>query len=186
MTRLIARLILAMLILPTTGTLFVFLFILLIMPSSPPTSARVVSLYGLVYVFVAAYWILLWRGVVRWTPARVGRTLLAGVGALLVSGIMAPLPARFMGGQMAAGFFVAGAVAPIMWVLATVLIWRETPAERIERLSLAGRETVCCPLCGYNMTGLREARCPECGVQFTLDQLMAAQPQRDRVMLPQE
>jgi predicted Zn-ribbon and HTH transcriptional regulator len=30
-----------------------------------------------------------------------------------------------------------------------------------------------CPNCGYNLTGLREARCPECGSQFTLDELFA-------------
>lgn len=28
-----------------------------------------------------------------------------------------------------------------------------------------------CPACGYNMRGLTEARCPECGAEFTLDQL---------------
>jgi hypothetical protein len=36
--------------------------------------------------------------------------------------------------------------------------------------------TVVCPLCGYNLTGLRQAACPECGDTFTLDQLAAAQP----------
>ncbi len=29
----------------------------------------------------------------------------------------------------------------------------------------------CCPQCGYNMRGLTEAKCPECGAVFTLDQL---------------
>ena len=71
-----------------------------------------------------------------------------------------------------------------MRVTATVLIWREKPHERIERLALTGREAVCCPVCGYNLTGLTEARCPECGARFTLDQLIATQPQRDRATLP--
>ena len=39
--------------------------------------------------------------------------------------------------------------------------------------------TILCPVCGYNLTGLREARCPECGGTFTLDQLAASQPQRN-------
>ncbi len=30
-----------------------------------------------------------------------------------------------------------------------------------------------CPACEYNMTGLYEARCPECGKLYTLDQLFA-------------
>jgi hypothetical protein len=32
-----------------------------------------------------------------------------------------------------------------------------------------------CPQCGYSLVGLVEARCPECGAGFTLDQLLAAQ-----------
>lgn len=81
---------------------------------------------------------------------------------------------------------VGGGVVPIAWVLATVLIWRETPAERMERISAAGGDAVCCPICGYNMTGLHESRCPECGSKFTLDQLLAGQPAREQVTLPKE
>jgi hypothetical protein len=67
-------------------------------------------------------------------------------------------------------------LAPLLWLIATVLIWRETPAERGRRLHAAGRSGVSCPTCGYNLTGLSESRCPECGTRFTLDELMAAQP----------
>jgi predicted amidophosphoribosyltransferase len=69
---------------------------------------------------------------------------------------------------------------PIVWVLATVILWRETAAERLARMSrLVSHPTVLCPVCGYNLSGLREARCPECGGSFTLDELAASQPQRD-------
>jgi hypothetical protein len=65
---------------------------------------------------------------------------------------------------------------PIAWVLITVLLWRETARERFERLAgLGPGPTVSCPVCGYSLAGLREARCPECGTHFTLDQLLAAQ-----------
>src|SRR3954470_19199054 len=30
----------------------------------------------------------------------------------------------------------------------------------------AQREDLSCPLCGYNLRGLREPRCPECGYRF--------------------
>src|SRR3954449_9349849 len=30
----------------------------------------------------------------------------------------------------------------------------------------AQREDLACPLCGYNLRGLREPRCPECGYRF--------------------
>ena len=72
-------------------------------------------------------------------------------------------------GALAIGIFV-------YILLATVLIWRETPHERVERLSQLGTAGVCCPICGYNLTGLSTAQCPECGAKFTLDQLMATQP----------
>ena len=63
-------------------------------------------------------------------------------------------------------------------MLGTLLIWRETPVERAERLrqlpGMAQASTPHCPRCGHNMTGLTQARCPECGSQYTLDALIAA------------
>jgi hypothetical protein len=77
-------------------------------------------------------------------------------------------------------FVLGGGTVPIVWVLATVLVWRETSAERVARMSnLVSNPSVVCPFCGYNLSGLREARCPECGASFTLDALAASQPQRD-------
>jgi DNA-directed RNA polymerase subunit RPC12/RpoP len=62
--------------------------------------------------------------------------------------------------------------------VATVIAWRESPLERATRVGAAGGSSVACPTCGYNLTGLAEARCPECGGRFTLDELFAAQPAR--------
>lgn len=39
----------------------------------------------------------------------------------------------------------------------------------------AGEVNLNCPNCGYSMIGLNEARCPECGTQFTLDDLIRRQ-----------
>jgi hypothetical protein len=61
-------------------------------------------------------------------------------------------------------------------VLSTVLIWRETAAERLARLTAHGMPVIACPLCGYNLAGLTEARCPECGAAFTLEQVLLARP----------
>ncbi len=71
---------------------------------------------------------------------------------------------------------VVGILVIAGWLLATVFLWRETPAERAARLGRTGGSAVTCPSCGYNLTGLAEARCPECGTRFTLDELLAGQP----------
>ena len=193
MTATIARLILAMLILPATGVVFVLAFIITLArrPGGPPSAWAVGVLWLIVYTFVASYWILLWRSTVKWTAARVRNTALAGLGALGASAGLALGLITFIR-QIPPGpaFLLGGGGVPVIWVLATVILWRETPTERLARMSnLAGAGagagagasagTVLCPFCGYNLAGLREARCPECGGSFTLDQLAASQPQRD-------
>ena len=180
MTATVARLVLAMLLLPVSGALFLILFAAVLARGAgpgPPAVGRVVAVWVMVDLFIAAYWIALWHGVVRWDRRRVlwtaGGTLLALLGGVafallcgaLNPGLPAPLAALFGGG-----------VVPIAWVLITVLLWRETPRERFERLAgLGPGRSVSCPVCGYSLAGLREARCPECGTHFTLDQLLAAQ-----------
>ena len=67
---------------------------------------------------------------------------------------------------------LGGMIWALTWIAATALIWREIKAERLARLRQIG--AIACPTCGYNLTGLREAKCPECGSQFTLDQLYAS------------
>ncbi len=183
MSRLVARLILAMLILPVSGALFVLLLAVAVGPGPPPTVLTLLVIWCLVYAFVVVYWLALWRSLVRWTTGRMQNTVAATVLAPLF-GVVVGLVLFEMFGTSDPEFaaFVAGGTVPIVWVLATVLIWRETAAERIERLAGQGRETVCCPRCGYNLTGLSEARCPECGSRFTLDELVRAQPHHDAAL----
>jgi len=184
MTATIARLILAMLILPATGAVFLLTFIALLARSAgggPPPVSSVAITWTVVYTFVATYWILLWRSTVKWTRARIRNTALAGLLALACGGAFAALlvaVSRVIPYGIA--MLLGGGTVPIIWVLGTVLLWRETPAERITRMSrLVSNPTVLCPVCGYNLSGLREVRCPECGASFTLDELAASQPQRD-------
>jgi hypothetical protein len=46
------------------------------------------------------------------------------------------------------------------------------PAERVARY-LEGRD-VACPGCAYNLRGVRQDRCPECGRALTLEELLTA------------
>jgi hypothetical protein len=184
MTATIARLILAMLILPATGAVFLLTFLAILARNTggPPSAWGVGLLWTIVYSFVATYWILLWRTTVKWTPARVRNTAVAALLAIAVGAALAAAVRGVSGGQIPYGpaLLLGGGTVPIVWVLATVLLWRETPAERLARMSkLVTNPTVLCPVCGYNLSGLREARCPECGGRFTLDELAASQPQRD-------
>src|SRR5205823_10749328 len=85
MTATIARLILAMLILPAPGAGFLLTFLAVRARSSgsgPPSGWAVAIVWLVVYTFVATYWILLWRSTVRWTRSRVWKTALAGLLAL--------------------------------------------------------------------------------------------------------
>ena len=179
MTRTVARLILAMLLLPSTGAVLLLLFLALFPGPDvgPPPVARLLLMWFLLYFFVGAYWIILWHDMVLWNRRRVSLTALATVvslagGCALALGLMAMN--RRLPPQMAV--LIGGGTVPITWVLATVLIWRETAAERLGRLTSHGMPAIACPLCGYNLAGLKEARCPECGASFTLEQIVLARP----------
>jgi hypothetical protein len=119
--------------------------------------------------------VLLWRKSVSWSAARIVWLALLVLLAVLCAAAVSVGVGMLTGEHFA--YFLASVLAPLVWLTGTVFVWRETRAERIHRLEGAG-PTVVCPQCGYNMTGLAEARCPECGNRYTLDQLIAEQPAR--------
>jgi len=84
MTATMARLVLAMLLLPAAGAVFLLSFFALARPSGPPRILQIVIVWLVIYAFVAVYWVLLWRSLVRWTAARVVRTAVVSGLALLV------------------------------------------------------------------------------------------------------
>ena len=69
-TRLIARLVLAMLLLPLSGALFVLLVAVATSQGGRPAVYQLVIVWMIVYAFIGVYWILLWRNLVRWTRER--------------------------------------------------------------------------------------------------------------------
>jgi hypothetical protein len=177
MTRTVARLILAMLLLPCTGAVFLLLFLALINASGPPAVGRLLLLWSLLYLFVGVYWLILWRDMVPWNARRIRLTVLATV-LSLAGGVAVAVGCMAINRDVPPPFAVllGGGTVPITWVLSTVLVWRETAAERLTRLTAHGMPVIACPLCGYNLAGLTEARCPECGGSFTLEQIVLARP----------
>lgn len=175
MTPIIARLVLAMLLLPFAGIVLASAFAISVAVLGRPDHEGVLVAWIVTDGFVVFYWILIWRSAVEWSQRRVVRTLLAvALGAVAAACACAGL--RLLASAPIEPSFIFGNVLfPIVFVLTTVLCWRETPAERFARVAARGVDTVACPICGYNMTGLRDAKCPECGAVFTLDQLLTAQ-----------
>jgi len=188
MSRLVARILLTILLFPLASLLYfvAFLFCERQMRYGGAFSRGWFSLCfvlsGLVtWSAMALYWTLLWRQSVRWTGTRIGQTLLSALGAAVAATLAGAFVETAIGNEV--GIFLGSAAAPLLWLAATVLIWRESDAERVARLKRMGTDTIVCPACGYNLTGLKEARCPECGAQYTLNELLAAQPQRAAVEL---
>ena len=140
------------------------------------------TLSGLIaWAFLATWWFLLWRKSVQWNGRRIGLTALSALLAAAIGFLIATLLNNQSSHEF--GDFIGSASTPLLWIVATIFVWRETAAERAARIDNTGRDAVICPTCGYNLTGLKEPRCPECGTQFTLDQLLASQPSRAQAEL---
>ncbi len=55
--------------------------------------------------------------------------------------------------------------------LAAILIWRN---GYLQGWRNARKASPLCPKCGYNLSGLTQCRCPECGTEYRLDKLWRA------------
>ena len=59
-----------------------------------------------------------------------------------------------------------------------ILVWLPTAQRLLRGRPVVGPDDlvlVSCPRCGYSLIGLRNLRCPECGTEFTIDELIRAQ-----------
>lgn len=134
-------------------------------------------------VFFGLGWWLVWRGEVRWTSGRSGKTWAVLCISFLISmcvAIGSALAVPYEGELI--GSILGGLVWIVLWLFGTAWAWRETSAERAGRLAAMGVEALPCPSCSYNLSGLRESKCPECGAAFILDQLYAAVDEQRRPM----
>ena len=107
------------------------------------------------------------------------RALRRMIRVLLVAGVLVPAADFFFGTEVAIpghGGDIPGLPTAIGTAVAlALLVWALGPA--IALLFVAKRlqpEKGFCPACGYNLTGLPEMRCPECGRAFTMDEAAGA------------
>lgn len=181
MSRLVSRILLSIFVFPLGGVVYLGVFVfsesLMGHASYGYSRRRETELFlasGVVtWLAVAVYWTMLWRAAVVWTRGRVAGTFGAALGAAALGCCAGALTSIATAEETFSAFF-GGIVAILLWLIGTVFVWRETAAERARRVKGSTRYAVTCPTCGYNLTGLSEARCPECGTRFTLDELLAA------------
>jgi hypothetical protein len=176
MSQLISRILLTTALFPSAVLVLAVLFVLMEPQMRDQQAIVLATLIACAYMI--GYWLILWRRSVVWTAERGMRTFFAGgiaVGVALGVGLAINAVVRYADGLPTVLGSLCGTV---FWIIATIVVWRETAAERADRLSRASADALVCPSCGYNLTGLREARCPECGASFTISELLAAQPSR--------
>ena len=175
MSATISRLLLSIAIALSAAVLYVPVFMIVEQEIFPPDSKAFMTTNGICAVFLVVAWMLVWRNEIRWTMPR---RVLTGASTLiaLIPAILVVLSMRYLLRRREENLqvIVGGMIWAISWMVIVALIWRETQKERAERLRMVGIGAIECPACGYNLTGLKEARCPECGEQYTIDQLFAA------------
>jgi hypothetical protein len=131
--------------------------------------ATAFAVCGLVWFF-SLIWI--WRGAIRSrpfiTPAlyTVGVAIAATVAGVVIDGFVRRDQEILIGALV----MFAGAVALIIWTSAVLRYRRGKPVLDPENLV-----DVRCPQCEYSLIGLRSLRCPECGSEFTIDELIRSQ-----------
>ncbi|MFQ5489600.1 MAG: hypothetical protein ACE5GE_02660 [Phycisphaerae bacterium] len=115
-----------------------------------------------------------------WTISRVILTILLVPGSVAVAfagfglwAICSP------GNSTEYGILIAAFCWLIAWVAGTVIVWRETNFEAVQRRAAVFDRHLKCPGCGYDLHGLDVPRCPECGTRFTLGELLASMIRAD-------
>jgi len=189
MSRLIAKILLTVFMIPFAALVYLISFSVIYNWNAARGkwyADPVIVLSGVIaWLTIATYWIFVWRSQVVWTTPRVTLTFLLAIVSAATSTVIAKL-VRLVVQDDSTSNFIGTTLCPILWLIGTVLVWRESAEERAARITNAGGDALTCPVCGYNLTGLSEPRCPECGTKFTLSDLFARQPSRATIAQDRE
>ncbi len=181
MSRLLVRLLLAVVLLHTIPLTFIFAFYLLDRAISLPYDAAYFGADVVAGLLLVAGWVLIWRRQVVWTAKRYILTLIAIPWSIAPAIILGWIVVSLSSGYFDEVSIILGGMCwASTWLASTVLIWRETATERIRRVGSIADKAIFCPACGYNLRGLQQTRCPECGARYTLDELFSILRERSR------
>ncbi|UCG32391.1 MAG: hypothetical protein JSU68_12075 [Phycisphaerales bacterium] len=157
---------------PLASGLFVIVYMVVedIMPGSWSDDVPWVTANALTAAVVSAGWVLTWRRGVEWNPLRRRHTVLLSLALVLSCGACGLIDGStdYIDTLcLTIPLALAG-----LFMIATARLWQGPLAA----VPVLVEEFVQphCPACGYNMTGLDRARCPECGEAYTLEVLFAA------------
>ena len=128
-------------------------------------------------VVATAVWFLLWRRAVVWDSTR--RLGSLGLALLFLASPLSvfwayPFGATGLGPLCETLCLLSPLFTFALWLAGTAWLWRDRqPHALVGRLVGVGAEGAArCPTCGYNLHGLREVRCPECGWASTVDDIV--------------
>lgn len=113
-----------------------------------------------------AGWLALWRGRIVWTGRVVGGTVSLGLVTLASSVAAAESVMQTWRPLQYSAPFLALAI----WFAGTAWLWRKRESPVV--FAASNTEHVSCPQCSYNLKGLKEVHCPECGWTSTVDQIV--------------
>ncbi len=172
MSQLLSRILLAGVVILAAPVIYMLAYMSIgVVVRSDDEALLLSDLLACSYLVVA--WILVWRPQVNWTPQRRLRTGLAVVWSLAPASAAAWLVLLVQPRRSEVAIIVGGLAWVVTWLGSSALVWRETAVERVARIKGIADGVVNCPNCGYNLTGLDQARCPECGSRYTLNELFA-------------
>jgi hypothetical protein len=185
MPRLVRQILLTMMMVVVAGMFYMTIYVTLdiYLPYGPFWRERHVFCFGLsglgAWLVIILGWQLIWRDRLRTYP--VGTAVRVGaVGGAFSAGVavLVALDLATGGRVTELAVFLGSVSVPVTWLLLTITMWNNGPGQRHVEDSTV-EDAVRCLKCGYSMRGLSEARCPECGTRYTLDELLAAQPGRE-------
>ncbi len=115
-------------------------------------------------------WIRIWARAVMWDRRTMGRTGIAVAASLGTALAVATSHMLAIGTAWGdeEGVILATAAYGGAWIAASAWAWADQVRTGV------GGPRIICPKCNYDMRGLDQPRCPECGSRYTLDELLAA------------